>query len=204
MGQVARVIGCTEGRAAEAALASGPAVVFPPSLLDHGMAHLTFSSGPPIQAVLPVVAVHSTVSLAEIVIPPSQGSPVGLACGAVRQAFNEPARGPDAGRQPGSGGARDRRAGDRAGNRDRIGTELLAVAIGDPIVTVALAATALIAVDGRDDLMTLAAVGPRQRPTPPGHGPDQGDRLVGAVSGTFAAVVPGIGLVWRIRRIPAK
>ena len=79
---------------------------------------------------------------------------------------------------------------------------LLAVAGGDVILTLgaAIVATALIAVDSREDLMIMAAVGaaPRSR-----------RRLamaragiictVGAVFGTLAGLLPGIELVSRIR-----
>ncbi len=66
----------------------------------------------------------------------------------------------------------------------------------------ALAATALMAVDGRDELLTLAAVGA----APNGRRCLAMARagaiwLVGAAFGVLAGVIPGIGLVWRVRRL---
>ncbi|MDQ6614464.1 MAG: hypothetical protein M3083_06900 [Actinomycetota bacterium] len=180
-----------------------------PALVDHGAVNLVFSQGQPDRAQVRAVAGHAAVPLAQLVILPTEARRLNLALSDVAIYVT------GADRQP----ARRMRAANydlarlgigelttEKGYQNHIGTGLLAVAIGDLVLAfgAALAATALMSVDGKDDLMTLAAVGAapngRRRLTMARAGVLC---LVGALFGTLAGVIPGLGLVWRIRHLSA-
>jgi putative ABC transport system permease protein len=204
---IGRLIGGAPGLAAAKALSRGEAVVFDPTLLGDGFAYLDLGPGSPTKAAVRAVAIDNSIlaKLYQVVIPPEVASQLHLAVADdglyVKHArrLSSPelrAANKDLLRLDFSALEVER------GYQDDISVGLLAVAVGDLILILgaAIVATALMAVDSREDLVTLAAVG---------AGPRVRRRLamaragiiclVGAAFGTLAGLLPGIGLVWRLR-----
>jgi len=204
---ITRILGGANGRAAATALRSGKAVVLDPSAFYHGTVALTFSSGQPARVTLPAVQVNSPVPLATMVIPPTEAVRLNLVVSNttvyVKNARSQPASHLRAANvdlvRLGVDGLSIER-----GFHSHLGLGLLAAAVGDLVLTfgAALAATALMAVDGRDELLTMAAVGA----APAGRRRLAMARagvicLVGAGFGVLAGVIPGIALVSRVRQL---
>jgi putative ABC transport system permease protein len=202
------LIGGKAGRQAGDALAAGEAVMLQPSLLYHGDVLLSMGPGAPSTATIPAVQVsgpQGAANVATIILPPSEAARLDLQSGDeqiyVKRASTLPAH--------------EIKAADDAlvalgfqgldietGYHDHITGALWAVIGGDTFLVLgaAIAATLLIGIDSRDDLMTFAAVGAAPRSRRRLAVARAGVIcLVGALFGTAAGLLPGVELVWRLR-----
>ncbi len=206
---VRALVGGPGGAAAEQALDHNEAVVFSPELLSGGRVRLDMGPGQPSQVTLPAISVDNpTLALLfPVVIPPSIATKLDLPIGDLDIYVKDADRLPkarlkiaDAGlAQLGFSGLEV-----ESGFHDHISPILWAVAGGDLLLTIgaAIAATALIAVDDRQDLLTLAAVGAAPRARRRLSMARAGVIcIVGALFGTLAGLLPGIGIVSRLRYI---
>jgi putative ABC transport system permease protein len=171
------------------------------------MATVDLGPGQPSQARIPAVAVTSPVPdpIAEIVLPPAVAQRLELHAASyllyVKAAAAQPAG------QRAAADAALARLGIAGLNiqspyNDGISPALPALTVGDLLLTLAaaVAATTLVGIDAADDQAILAAVG----------APPSGNRRLamsraalicrlGSILGVAAGLVPGVGLVWRLR-----
>jgi putative ABC transport system permease protein len=206
----AALVGGSAGTATRAALDEGRAVAFSPGIVGEGRVSLTLGGRYRGTFRLPAVLVDNPgvpSTVATIILPPSLAGriPVGVApltiyvkhaaalpSGTVAAANNDLAR---LGLDP---------LAVETGFDDSLNRQLLVVALADLGLTIAAAvtSTALIALDNQADLLILEALGAAAR----GRRRLAAVRagllcLIGALFGAVAGIIPGIGLVWRLRHI---
>lgn len=201
------LIGGRSGSLAAQALHRGDAVVFDPALLDRGRVHLIMGPGQPSRTTVPAVAINEPIlaQLFALVLPPATARSLNLPVGTVEFYVKDATRIPNheltaanvALVALGTSGLNV-----EPGFHNHFSGPLLAITAGEILLTLgaAVVATALIGVDSKDELLTMAAIG---------AGPRSRRRLamaragiicaIGAVFGTLAGLVPGIGLVMRFR-----
>lgn len=219
---ISTIVGGAAGAEAASALRRGEAVVFTPTLLDHGRVPLDInflptSPGSSVpqpasrQVDLPGYVVRSGVPAAFAGVVLSSTTAAGLGIHATDlQIYVKDASALSPGQLS--------RANDdltrlglfgltvERGYHDQIAPALLAVIVGDITLTLgaAVMATALLTVDSRDDLMTFAAVGAAPRTRRRMAMARAGVICaVGSIFGAAAGLLPGVGLVWRLRHVAA-
>jgi putative ABC transport system permease protein len=219
---ISTIVGGPAGTRAASALRRGEAVVFTPMLLDHGRVPLDInllptSPGASItqptyrQVDLAGYLVRSGVpgAFAGVVLSPTTAAKLGIQAidlqiyvkGTPTLSPSELRRADDDLTRLGLFGLTVER-----GYHDQIAPALLAVIVGDLVLTLgaAVMATALLTIDSRDDLMTFAAVGAPPRTRRRMAMARAGVICVaGSVFGAAAGLLPGIGLVWRLRHVVA-
>ena len=197
------------GALAAAALRSEKVVVFQPSYVAGGMITVALGPGQPSTAHLPAIAIDwpgpLSASPADLIVPPSMLARLGLDSGPdeiyIKHASSQPSR-----QLAAANLALERLGIDglsiQGPYHNGISPALLAVTAADVFLTMAAAvvATALVSIDAAEDLRILAAIGAAPR----------GQRRlavtraalicgVGTVLGILAGLIPGIGLIWRLR-----
>jgi putative ABC transport system permease protein len=202
------MLGGPAGQHAALALEAGRAVVFDPSLLDRqGDVLVDIGPGRPARAVVPAVAVPPSlpVPVASIILPPTVAASLNLRAAPseiyVKRAGSQPSARVQAADQ-----ALERLGIDglsvQGPYHNGIPIRLLGIVAVDLLLTAAatMVTTALVTVDSLDDLAILTAIGAaprgRRRLTMSRAAVICG---IGSVAGVLAGLVPGVGLVWRLR-----
>lgn len=201
-GTVAPTLSGGPATAVVTALRAGKVVVFDPSVVHQGKTSLHISNGTETERQVPAVAVTEGPAYASVVIPPELARSLGLpATPTMVYASNRTV--PTERQEQAAQGALSRLGIEgyllvERGYLDRYTVGLLALLIAAAVITLGASgiATALSNVDGRQDLVTLAAVGASPRVRRVLSMSRAGViAILGTALGTVVGFVPPVGLI---------